>query len=185
MVLEHEILPYVDWLIAHEGALGALPRFFIIAAVLGLLALVMFLALPALQNLLEGSLQREVRRLSGVVRLLRNEAVLTNSRFRLMFDLDKGEYRVEQRDEFGDYEQRDDPKELRPHAFPSSFDIKDLVLFGEVSRAEPETVVPIIIDSSGYVDPFLLHFSDGAAEYTLRVTGFTGRIDLVEGYVDQ
>ncbi|MCH8840823.1 MAG: ABC transporter permease, partial [Planctomycetes bacterium] len=40
MVLEHEILPYFDWLIAHEGALGALPRFFIIAAVLGLLALV-------------------------------------------------------------------------------------------------------------------------------------------------
>jgi len=40
MVLEHEILPYFDWLFAHEGALGALPRFFIIAAVLGLLALV-------------------------------------------------------------------------------------------------------------------------------------------------
>ncbi|MFB3079097.1 MAG: type II secretion system protein, partial [Lysobacterales bacterium] len=37
--------------------------------VMGLLALVMLLALPALQNLLEGSLQREVRRLSGVVRL--------------------------------------------------------------------------------------------------------------------
>ncbi len=153
--------------------------------VLGLLALVMLLALPALQNLLEGSLQREVRRISSVVRLLRNEAVLTNSRFRLMFDLDDGAYHVEQRNESGAYEQRTDPKELRPHAFPSSFEIKDLVLFGEVSRQEREKVVPIIVDSSGYVDPFLLHFSDGDAEYTLRVTGFTGRIELVEGYVDQ
>ncbi len=40
MVLEREILPYFDWLLGHEGAWGALPRFFIIAAVLGLLALV-------------------------------------------------------------------------------------------------------------------------------------------------
>ena len=39
MVLEREILPYFEWLLSHDGALGALPRFFIIAAVLGLLAL--------------------------------------------------------------------------------------------------------------------------------------------------
>ncbi len=62
---------------------------------MGLLGLVMFLALPALQNLLEGSLQREVRRLSGVVRLLRNEAVLTNSRFRLMSFLSPLRYKME------------------------------------------------------------------------------------------
>ena len=40
MVLEHEILPYFDWLFAGEPPWGALPRFFMIAAVLGLLALV-------------------------------------------------------------------------------------------------------------------------------------------------
>jgi len=40
MVLEREILPYFDWLFAHEGVWGALPRFLIIAAVLGVLALV-------------------------------------------------------------------------------------------------------------------------------------------------
>ena len=39
MVLENEILPYFDWLFGHDGAWGALPRFFIIAAVLGVLAL--------------------------------------------------------------------------------------------------------------------------------------------------
>jgi len=40
MVLEREILPYFDWLFSYQGALGALPRFFIIAAVVSLLALV-------------------------------------------------------------------------------------------------------------------------------------------------
>ena len=40
MVLEKEILPYLQWLVGHDGAWGALPRFFIIAAVLGVLALV-------------------------------------------------------------------------------------------------------------------------------------------------
>ena len=39
MVLEREILPYFDWLFAHDGVWGALPRFLIIAAALGFLAL--------------------------------------------------------------------------------------------------------------------------------------------------
>ncbi len=45
--------------------------------------------------------------------------------------------------------------------------------------------VPIRIDSSGYIDPFRLHFTYRDDEYTFRVAGFTGRVELVEGYVSQ
>lgn len=55
MVLEHEILPYFDWLFAHEGAWGALPRFLMIAAVLGLLVLVVgYVVSAARYGLLRG-----------------------------------------------------------------------------------------------------------------------------------
>lgn len=55
MVLEQEILSYFDWLFVHDGVLGALPRFFIIAAVLGLLALVVgYVVSAARYGLLRG-----------------------------------------------------------------------------------------------------------------------------------
>jgi ABC-type transport system involved in multi-copper enzyme maturation permease subunit len=55
MVLEREILPYFDWLFGHDGAIGALPRFFIIAVVLGLLALVVgYVIVAARHGLLRG-----------------------------------------------------------------------------------------------------------------------------------
>jgi hypothetical protein len=41
MVLENEILPYLQWLLGGEGAaLGALPRFALVMLGLGLLSLV-------------------------------------------------------------------------------------------------------------------------------------------------
>jgi ABC-type transport system involved in multi-copper enzyme maturation permease subunit len=55
MVLEHEILPYFDWLFTHEGAWGALPRFLIIVAVLGFLVLVVgYVVSAARYGLLRG-----------------------------------------------------------------------------------------------------------------------------------
>lgn len=55
MVLEREILPYFDWLFMHEGMWGALPRYFMIAAVLGFLALVIgYIVSAARYGLLRG-----------------------------------------------------------------------------------------------------------------------------------
>ena len=153
--------------------------------VLSLMGLLMFLAVPTFENLLQDNLEQEVNRLSGVIRLLRNEAVLTNTRFRLMVDLDKGGYHVEEQDQYGAFVIRQQPRALVPHAFPESIEIQDIMIFGEVSRKEPEQIVPILIDPSGYVDPFFLHFKNGDQEYTLRVSGFTGKVELLEGYLDR
>ena len=40
MVLEEQILPYFQWFFGAEGVAGALPRYFMIAAAVGFLALV-------------------------------------------------------------------------------------------------------------------------------------------------
>ncbi len=152
--------------------------------VLLLLSLMAFLAVPAFQNLLQGPLDSEIKRLTGVMRLLRNEAVLTRTRFRLVFDLKRARYTVEERTRSGEFSERKEPKVLRPHQLPASFRLKDVVIYGRVRERKRDAVVPITIDASGFIDPFLLHFSEGGKDWTLKVLGFTGRVALEEGYVD-
>jgi type II secretory pathway pseudopilin PulG len=152
--------------------------------VLALLAVLMLIALPAFQSLLQSSLQQEVNHLSGVIRLLRNEAVLTNTRYRLLLDLKRSGYSVERQDEFGSYEPVHQPRELAPHAFPPAVELEDLVLLGRTYEPDEPEPLPIVVDASGYVDPFLLRFTVADEPYTLRVSGFTGRVELVTGHVE-
>jgi len=152
--------------------------------VLGLLSVMMLIALPAFQNLLQSSLQQEVNRFSGVLRLMRNEAVLTNTRYRLMIGLKENRYSVERQDDTGVYVKIDDPKQLAPHRFQPSLQMQHLLLLGHVYNTDEPEPVPVLVDSSGYVDPFLLQFTQNGSDYTLRVTGFTGRVSLVTGYAE-
>lgn len=152
--------------------------------VLGLLVVVMFLAVPTFQNLLQGSLAEEVNRFAGVIRLLRNEAVLTNTRHRLLLDLEQGRYAVERQDVLGSYEPVGEPRVLSPHDFPPELVVTELELLGRVYRPDEPEPLPVVVDASGYVDPFLLRFTHEDGEYTLRVSGFTGDVELLEGYVE-
>jgi len=152
--------------------------------VLALLGMVMLIALPAFQSLLQSSLQQEVNHISGVIRLLRNEAVLTNTRYRLMMDLKRSRYSVERQDEYGSYQPVSDPRELAPHGFPRQLELEDLVLLGRTYEPDEPDPLPIVVDASGYVDPFLLRFTVADEPYTLRVSGFAGQVELVPGHVE-
>lgn len=152
--------------------------------VLFLLSLVMLLVMPSFQSMIQGGLQREVNRLIGVMRLVRNEAVLTHTAFQLVWELEEASYQVEAADDDGQFVARQDPPELRRHQWPKDFKIRDMVMFGRTVRTEPEVRVAIRIDPSGFMDPFLLHLRRGETDYTLRVAGFTGRLELLEGYVE-
>jgi competence protein ComGC len=153
--------------------------------ILLLLGVMMFLAVPAFQNLLQGRVQQETNRLAGIIRLLRNEAVLGRATFRLMVDFKERRYSVEQLASNGEFIQRTDPAQLRPHAFPGAFQLKALIMYGEDVSRERKEPIPIVIDPSGFIDPFLLQFTENDAPYTFRITGFTGRVELVKGLVEK
>ena len=152
--------------------------------VLTLLAVAMFIAVPTFQSLLQGSVAKEINRLSGVIRLVRSEAILTRKPFRLMINLKEGQYSVEQRTEFGEFIPRDEPKALRPHKLPGSFKLKDIVIFGNRFERSRENTVPIVVSPSGFIDPFSLHFEEDGKAWTLKVSGFSPRIKLEEGNVE-
>ncbi|MFI5400126.1 MAG: prepilin-type N-terminal cleavage/methylation domain-containing protein [SAR324 cluster bacterium] len=147
-----------------------------------LMALIAGFTVPLFQTLLEGQVQREATRLSQLIRILRNEALLTQTDFHLVFDLQRQSYWVEARS--GDtYRPRTDAAVLRTHTLPGSFAVTDLTVMGNVytPRAE-ERPVPITVDPSGFVDPFFLHFTVNGAAYTFKVFGFRTEVDLLNGY---
>jgi len=150
-----------------------------------LMGVIMLLAVPTFQSLLQTPLQQEVGRLAGVIRLLRNEAVLTRSTYRLMLDLKRARYFVQRQDLEGNYTEVSDPKVLAPHDLPRSLELDDLSLLGRVYKTDEPEPLPVLVDASGYMDPFLLRLTYGDEAYTLRVAGFTGRVELVAGHVDR
>ena len=141
----------------------------------------MLLVVPAFQSLLQDSLDKEINRLTGVLRLIRNEAVLSRKSFRLMFYLKEGRYVVEEETGFGTYAPRNQPQVLAPHTFPASFVLRELVVTGSRFERRREKPVPIRINSSGFIQPFNLFFSESGDPWTLKVKGFTGKMSLEAG----
>ena len=151
--------------------------------VLMVLALIAGFSVPLFQNLIQGQVQRESTRLSRVIRVLRNEAVLTQTDYRLMVDLKEQSYWVEARS--GDkYQPRTDVQMLRKYVLPASFHLTDLVVMGSThSKNSEERPVPIYVDATGFTDPFMLHFTVDNVDYTFKVAGFRASVDLLTGYV--
>lgn len=166
---------------------GAAPAGFTIIElmlVLVLLIAVMSLAIPTFQVLLQDSLEKEVSRLGGVVRLVRNEAILTRRPFRILFDLKKSSYTVEEEDEFGRFLPRDDHKLFRPHTLPDSIELKDLMVYGSRFDRKYDKKVPIMVNVAGFVDPFSLQLFIDGKPWTILLKGFSASIKLKEGFTE-
>lgn len=164
---------------AHRASAFTLVELVLIMALLGA---VLFLVLPSFQSLLQGTVEKEVNRLTGVIRLLRNEAVLTRRPYRLVIDLKQHEYVVEERTLDGKYVAVTRPPLLAKHAFPPAFQVKDLILNGNTRYPLVERRVEIALDASGFMDPFALRFAVDGVKYTLAVSGFTAEVSLKEGH---
>ena len=150
--------------------------------VIVLMAALMMISVPAFHRLVEGHRAREVNRLVGLIHMLRNDAVLTNTRYRLVFDLPKNGYFVEKEVANGEFDRQESPRELRGHTWPEGLQMETMALFGDETHLERDTVVPVEVDTSGFIDPFRLHLTDGEDRYTLRVEDFTGSLELLEGH---
>lgn len=166
---------------------GAAPAGFTIIElmlVLTLLVLVMTLAVPTFQSVLQDSLDKEVARLGGVIRLARNEAILTRKSFRILFDLKASSYAVEEEDQFGRFLPRDDPKLFRPYTLPDSIELKNLFVYGSRFDLEYDKKVPIVINVSGFVDPFSLQFLQDGQPWTIVSKGFMAKMSLEPGLIE-
>ncbi|MBI3994079.1 MAG: hypothetical protein HY342_12465 [Candidatus Lambdaproteobacteria bacterium] len=152
--------------------------------VLGLLTLLLVLVTPTFLNMLQGERERETTRLTRMLRVVRNEAVLTGRRQRVWFDLKANAYEFEQEVD-GFFEVYERPRMMRPHPLPEGLRMVDLMTVGENSERIRDRRVPILIDHSGYMDPFLLHLHQGTEPFTVRADGLSGRIEVLSGDVTE
>lgn len=148
------------------------------------------IATPQFFSAFESAEQAEFRNLVRVFKLLRNEAILSHSRYFIVFDLNEQKYHIEITKKEGGQAIVEEPKILRPHEFPEGFHLEDVSFtsdFAEIKRSRESLLqlerktVPIMIDSSGFVPAFNLLFSKGDEQFwVIRSKNIMGKLVLEE-----
>lgn len=144
-----------------------------------LVSLFTLLAVPLFSGPADGALASSARRISGTVKQLYNEAVLTGREHRLVFYLERGTYAARFRDASG---------ELKPlPGLAEEIRLRDGVSFADVTVAgigqSSQGEIVTVISPAGWLPETVIHLSGGdARRLTLRVLSFTGTTEVYEGY---
>ena len=159
-----------------------------IMMVMFLLGLIVSFAVPQFFTAFEKASETELRHLVRVINLLRNESILGNSQYFIVFDPKEQGYHVEVQRKEGGRLTVDTPKILRPHTFPKDFHLETVTLkqnkANEASSfllgTVPKKPVSIAIDSSGFVTPFTLFFSFDEKIWRIQTKNIMGQLELKE-----
>jgi len=175
-----------------------------ILIVLAIIAMVVGLGLPAISRVTAQRLNSTTRQFSGMVKTLRNDAILLNSVHRLAVDFEKGEYWIEQQQQAGAL--LDDPltpppekKKLKkgepppPNGFgmaekyggkrlPFPGGVKILQVVKEQEGLKKEGLVYIHFFPNGFNEPAMIvltRANDDTAGYTLVIRPASGNVQIV------
>ena len=157
-----------------------------IMVVLTLVILLIGMAVPQFFGLFSKPHESEFKHLNSVLKILRNEAVLKNTSYCLIFDLKLQQMMSTEERESGkcDNEYMNKPKFLKPHEFPENLRLREAVLAerNHTSFASASHLLEVHINSSGFVTPFLLVFSmpDDSKSWEMESKGITGKLELRE-----
>jgi prepilin-type N-terminal cleavage/methylation domain-containing protein len=151
--------------------------------VLVIMAAVFALVIPRLRDPGRAELEAESHHLVLTFRLLRSEAVLNGSAYRLNYDLDQQRYWVTPGDASVDLAQfaRDIGRLARGTRLERPVAIVDVVLptlAGKVVQGQIYTV----FYPDGSVDPTVIHLANGRDAYTLWLNPMNGRLNMDTGY---
>ncbi len=159
-----------------------------ILVVVVLLVAIGTVATPRIFQTLEDQAQTQSRRISQVINLLRNEAILGRQHYQIIFSPKEQNYTVFVLPKEGDKEQVNSPNILRPYSFPESFVLRNTFLNQqEAIRAKAllqfttekdakEMVVKI--DNSGFVSPFVLMFEEDETLWNIYSEGILGKVAI-------
>lgn len=148
------------------------------------MAVVLALTIPRLRDPNRSELLSQSNRLVMTFRLLRSEAVLNGSAYRLNYDLNLQRYWVTA-DDAADLAEfaRDMGSLARGTTFASPVGITDVVLptlAGKIQQGQVYT----LFYPDGSVDPTVIHMANGREAYTLWLNPMNGRLQMDPGYRD-
>ena len=149
--------------------------------VLALLSMTLVLVMPSLGSMARSETQQELQRLGRVIRMVRNEAVLAGRRHHIAFDLVNNRYAISYEDAEMGFINYERPRSLQPHQLPDSLRLAELQPAGTGSAPIRDRAVEILVDHSGFMDPFTLLLREDKTLHAIRVAGLSGRIDMASG----
>ena len=150
-----------------------------IVVVMVLISLFMVLTIPLFSNVGTSSLGTSARRLSGTIKYLYNESVISGLEYRLVYDLDRGSYRAQILEASGELVDASD--QGREAALKGAVRFTDLYLPGRGKFSAGQ--ITTRIHPSGWVEEAIIHLDDGGEEMlTLRVMSLTGTTEVFDGY---
>ena len=127
--------------------------------------------------------ESEFKHLNSVIKILRNDAIIKNSSFCLIFDLKKQQMIPTKKnlegDCSGDFLKK--TKILKPHVFDEELILQEArTVENNFSPYNTKEILKIYINSSGFVTPFFLKFSsrDFSKSWIIKSVGIMGKLDL-------
>ena len=157
-----------------------------ILVVLTLALLILGTVLPQFLAFFSKPVEKEYKHINAVLKTLRNDAVLKNSSYCVLFDLKLQQMMTSNEDDSGncseDFFEKADL--LKPHKFSNDLILTEAQLAG-TSNLAPGTVneyMEVHINSSGFVSPFRLVFSipDESTSWRVETKGIMGKLHIIE-----
>jgi len=153
-----------------------------ILVVLTLALLILGTVLPQFLAFFSKPVEKEFKHLNTVLQTLRNDAVLKNSSYCLLFDLKLQQMMTSEEINSGECSDEffEKPDSLKPHEFPEDLILREAQRAGSSNLVSGEIneLLEVHINSSGFVTPFMLVFSlpDVSKSWIIETKGIMGKV---------
>lgn len=152
-----------------------------LSIILILLGVILLFALPKLDSIGDVRLRSTARKLAATIQSLFDESILKRAPYQLVFDIGERTYSIV---ETGVNPESSEVIETtkRQVNLPDKTYIKDIVTPIDGKITEGKIVIRFYPD--GFADKNVIHLSNGKKDYTLVTTPLSGKVKILEGYVE-
>jgi type II secretion system protein H len=145
------------------------------------------IAIPRMSDMFEVNLKSAMRRIIGTAQFAFNESVIKQTPLRLNFSPETGEYWLSAMVTSGDTAQFVEyPSDIaKPQWLPDGVFFTDIVTPHDSEKRTDGDDIFLTFFPTGYVERGVIHLSstDGR-QFTLVVAPMTGKITVLDGYID-
>lgn len=156
-----------------------------VMVVVVLLGITMAVVVPRISRTMFASdIKLATRQLSALVQVTRDRAVRSHRQYRLNYDLKEGELWVTYVAPSGEVVE-DERTLVRRRGWPGRVKLVDVITQFQGRLPDEDAERFTVFLPSGFIERSLLHVTDGDHEYTLVIESLTGRVERLDGYVEE
>ncbi|MBW1764013.1 MAG: prepilin-type N-terminal cleavage/methylation domain-containing protein [Deltaproteobacteria bacterium] len=146
-----------------------------------LIGLMLTISIPRFRDtVLTDNLKSSTRRIVGMIKTLREDAMREQKAYTLQFDLDGNSYWI---DSPSMTEEELEKAKNKATTLPSGISILDIQFKEEGKKMVGNT--GIRFNKKGYIQPSAIHLgSEDGREFTLVLSPFLGRVEIINNHVD-